>query len=180
MKTLSAMLPAGTTFRTETAERAEKELYATQERINADWDKLRSDGVLIVESSILTVENAVGVGVENDSPEVRAQLTNAYGPGLVITQDRVYENGADACVNVDGLTIEHQWVVDFDAVPGDSGAPYFTTNQGVTLAWGIHSDSTSASPPGGKAWYSPMSRVFSVLSNAGHPIVLCTDQYCGL
>ena len=40
--------------------------------------------------------------------------------------------------DVDGRTIDHQWVVDFDACPGDSGAPYLVGD----IGWGIHSDST--------------------------------------
>lgn len=69
-----------------------------------------------------------------------------------------------------------------DASPGDSGGPYFTTSNGVTLAWGIHSDSLDdIDPPSpGSAWYSPMQWVFSTLLNKGYDIVLCTDQYCGL
>ena len=82
--------------------------------------------------------------------------------------------------DVNGRTIDKQWVVSFDASPGDSGGPYFTTSNGVTTAWGIHSNSTAADPPGGSAWYSPMQQVFSVLLAKGYDIVLCTDQYCGL
>jgi hypothetical protein len=86
----------------------------------------------------------------------------------------------DRTKDVDGKAIDHQWVVDFDAIPGDSGAPYFTTSSGVTLAWGTHSDSTDSAPPGGSAWYSPFPWIQTVLSNSGNQISLCTDQYCGL
>ncbi len=74
--------------------------------------------------------------------------------------------------DVDGKTIEHQWEVDYDALPGDSGAPYFLANG----AWGIHSDSTDSGPP--RSWYSPMGWVFSKLSSYGVPITLCTTPSC--
>lgn len=77
--------------------------------------------------------------------------------------------------DVDGVSIDHQWVVDFDACPGDSGAPYLVGN----VAWGIHSDSTAGcDPTTNQAWYSPMGWVFDTLAAQGHPIELCTDPLC--
>jgi hypothetical protein len=43
-------------------------------------------------------------------------------------------------------------------------------------AWGIHSDSTAADPPGEHGWYSPMGWVFTKLSSYGEPITLCTTS----
>ncbi len=74
--------------------------------------------------------------------------------------------------DVDGKPIDHQWEVDFDASPGDSGAPYF-------IAWdayGIHSDSTDSGTP--RSWYSPMGWVFDKLDSYGVPITLCTSTTC--
>jgi hypothetical protein len=90
-----------------------------------------------------------------------------------------YVCGTIALINktkdVDGHSIDHQWVVDFDACPGDSGAPYLLDK----VVWGIHSDSTSGcNPSTNQAWYSPMGWVFSVLASRGHPVELCGDPTC--
>jgi V8-like Glu-specific endopeptidase len=78
--------------------------------------------------------------------------------------------------DVDGHTIDHQWVVDFDACPGDSGAPYFLGS----VAYGIHSDSTvGCEPSSHEAWYSPIGWVLSTLSARGHPVSLCVTPGCG-
>jgi V8-like Glu-specific endopeptidase len=78
--------------------------------------------------------------------------------------------------DVDGQTIDHQWVVDFDACPGDSGAPYFMGS----IAYGIHSDSTvGCEPSTNQAWYSPMGWVFGTLAARGHPVSLCVTASCG-
>jgi V8-like Glu-specific endopeptidase len=85
----------------------------------------------------------------------------------------------DRTRDVDGKDIDHQWVVDFDASPGDSGAPYITdAGTGASFAWGIHSDSTSADPPGGEAWYSPIGWVLQKLNSYGTPIELCLNGTC--
>lgn len=79
-------------------------------------------------------------------------------------------------MDVDGTSIDHQWVVNFDACPGDSGAPYLVDD----VAWGIHSDSTYGCNPGtNQAWYSPIGWVLDTLAAADHPIELCTDPSCG-
>ncbi len=124
-------------------------------------------------SDIRTVGGYVTTASQNQNDYLcRQGATSGFWCGNIALEDKSKD--------VDGRTIDHQWVVNFDAIAGDSGGPYFTTSSGVTLAWGIHSDSTSANPPGGSAWYSPMQWVFSVLSAANHPISLCTSQYCGL
>lgn len=83
-----------------------------------------------------------------------------------------YIENEDVDRDVDGKLIEHQWEVDFDASPGDSGAPYFIGYE----AYGIHSDSTDSGPA--RSWYSPMGWVFSKLSSYGEPITLCTAATC--
>ena len=80
----------------------------------------------------------------------------------------------DEDFDVDGKTIEHQWEINVDAEPGDSGGPLFLN----FTAFGIYSDSTSANPPGGRAWYSPMQWVFTKLNSYGEPIELCTNADC--
>jgi hypothetical protein len=63
---------------------------------------------------------------------------------------RVY--ALDKAKDVDGRTIDHQNVVDFDASPGDSGAPYMINSEFD----GIHSDSTlDTAPLPHYAWYTP-------------------------
>lgn len=77
--------------------------------------------------------------------------------------------------DVDGHTIDHQWVVDFDACPGDSGGPYFLGG----VAYGIHTDSTvGCDPATNQAWYSPMGWVLDVLQARGHPVALCVTSTC--
>ena len=97
----------------------------------------------------------------------RAGAASGYICGTVILTDRTKD--------VDGRSIDHQWVVNYDACPGDSGAPYLLD----TIVWGIHTDSTAGCNPGtNQAWYSPMGWVSTVLSSVGHPIEMCTDPTC--
>jgi N-acetylneuraminic acid mutarotase len=78
--------------------------------------------------------------------------------------------------DVDGRTIDHQWVVDFDACPGDSGAPYYLNN----TAYGSHSDSSfGCEPSTNQAWYSPIQWMLDVLEAKGHPMALCVTAACG-
>jgi hypothetical protein len=124
-------------------------------------------------SDIRTVGGWVVTASQNVGDSVcRSGAASGWLCGHVSLEDRTKD--------VDGKSIDHQWVVDFDAIPGDSGAPYITTSSGVTLAWGTHSDSTSANPPGGSAWYSPFPYIQSVVKASGNEISLCTEQYCGL
>lgn len=116
---------------------------------------------------IRAVNGALHHTAQNVGDDVcRSGKTSGYLCGEITQEDRIRD--------VDGKDIEHQWVVDFDAIKGDSGGPYFMGS----VAWGIHSDSTSANPPGGSAWYSPMSWVLSKLNSYGEPIVLCTNADC--
>jgi hypothetical protein len=81
--------------------------------------------------------------------------------------------------DVDFRTIHHMWVVDFDAIPGDSGGPYgVETAVDRLLAFGTHSDSTSANPPGGSAWYAPLTYSLTGLNNAGSGVTVCTLPTC--
>ena len=81
----------------------------------------------------------------------------------------------DKTKSVDGHSIDHQWVVDFDACPGDSGAPYLVGN----IAWGVHADSTTGCDPStNQSWYSPMEWVATTLAAKGHPIEACNDAAC--
>jgi hypothetical protein len=97
----------------------------------------------------------------------RAAAVSGYVCGTIVLTNKTK--------NVDGRSIDHQWVVDYDACPGDSGAPYLLGN----IAWGIHSDSsTGCNPSTGQAWYSPMGWVATVLAEQGHPIEMCTDPGC--
>ncbi|HET9853174.1 MAG TPA: trypsin-like serine protease [Candidatus Limnocylindrales bacterium] len=98
----------------------------------------------------------------------RAGAVSGYHCGTVVLTNRTRD--------VDGHTIDHQWVVDFDACPGDSGAPYFAGN----TAYGLHSDSTfGCEPATNQAWYSPVGWILETLKAKGHPVELCTTAACG-
>jgi hypothetical protein len=76
----------------------------------------------------------------------------------------------DVTRDVDGKSVQHSWEVDFDASPGDSGAPYFLGN----TAYGIHTDSTTDSEPQPRyAWYSPIGWILSEAS-----VSLCISTSC--
>jgi V8-like Glu-specific endopeptidase len=135
---------------------------------------LTGDDNLLYASSNTDIRHIVGwqqTALQNTGDYLcRSGKTSGYWCGHITLEDRTKD--------VDGTDIEHQWVVDFDAISGDSGGPYFLAVAGNTLAWGIHSDSTSANPPGGSAWYSPMGWVFTKLNNYGVPITLCVNPTC--
>ena len=98
----------------------------------------------------------------------RAGATSGHRCGTIELTNRTKD--------VDGRTIDHQWVVDFDACPGDSGGPYFLG----TTAYGSHTDSTSGCEPStNQAWYSPIEWMLDVLETRGHPVALCTTATCG-
>jgi hypothetical protein len=98
----------------------------------------------------------------------RSAVVSGYHCGTIELTNRTKD--------VDGHTIDHQWVVDFDGCPGDSGGPYFLNN----VAYGIHTDSTLGCNPGtNEAWYSPIGWVLQVLAARGHPVTLCTTASCG-
>jgi hypothetical protein len=66
--------------------------------------------------------------------------------------------------------VYHSVEVEFDASPGDSGAPYFFGN----TAYGLHTDSTDDDYTVTKrAWYSPISQAQLAVD-----IELCTTATC--
>lgn len=98
----------------------------------------------------------------------RAGAKSNYQCGTITLTNRTRE--------VDGRTIDHQWVVDYDACPGDSGGPYLLGG----VAYGIHSDSSfGCDPSTNQAWYSPIGWALEVLRQRGHPVELCTTASCG-
>jgi V8-like Glu-specific endopeptidase len=97
----------------------------------------------------------------------RSGVVSGYHCGTIELTNRTKD--------VDGHTIEHQWVVDFDACPGDSGGPYLLGS----TAYGIHTDSTfGCDPSTNEAWYSPLGWVLSALKARGHPVSLCVTATC--
>jgi len=90
----------------------------------------------------------------------------------------------EATKDVDGVTVQHMWVEDFDASPGDSGAPVgLETAAGRLLAYGTHSDSTSLDPTnprtaGESGWFMPI--VYSAQAYAGgaNRFIVCTLASC--
>ena len=93
----------------------------------------------------------------------RSGAKTGYRCGRVVEEDET--------LDVEGRLIDHQWRVDFDASPGDSGGPYWFGNK----FFGIHSDSTHdlAAPPR-FAWYSPYPWVSIVVSN----VDICLAAAC--
>lgn len=93
----------------------------------------------------------------------RSGATTDYVCGRIVETDRT--------LDVEGRLIDHQWKVDFDASPGDSGGPYWFGNK----LYGIHSASTNnALPPPRFAWYTPYVWALVVISN----IDACMDSDC--
>jgi hypothetical protein len=98
----------------------------------------------------------------------RSAVVSGYHCGTIELTNRTKD--------VDGHTIDHQWVVDFDGCPGDSGGPYYAGS----IAYGIHTDSTvGCDPSTNEAWYSPIGWVLDVLAARGHPVSLCVSSSCG-
>jgi hypothetical protein len=145
---------------------------------------------LITQGAIAGDDNLVYWGGNADVPHVRGwRVLAGQGAGSMVCRS-AYASGfwcgqvtlIEKQMDVDGRLINHMWVVDFDATPGDSGGPYgMETAVDTLIAYGTHSDSpTNHDPPGGTAWYMPISYAFQGLSNAGSPITLCTDAaICG-
>lgn len=118
-------------------------------------------------SDIRYVSGYIVNSAQNEGDGVcRSGKTSGYYCGHITLEDETFD--------VDGKLIEHQWEVDFDAIKGDSGGSMIW----ATKAYGIHSDSTSANPPGGHGWYSPFGWVLTKLSNYGTPITLCWHTDC--
>jgi hypothetical protein len=93
----------------------------------------------------------------------RSGATTGYLCGRVVD--------VDGTLQVEGRMIDHQTMVDFDASPGDSGAPYWFANR----LYGIHSDSTDDGAGGTHyAWYTPYVWASIVVSN----VDICLDSNC--
>lgn len=81
----------------------------------------------------------------------RVGRASGHDCGFVVDTD---ESMPSEITDVGTRTIHHQWVVGFDSIGGDSGGPYFISNEG----WGIHTHSTDPGEPGHpKGWYSPLT-----------------------
>jgi len=155
------------------------------------WASLaNADAGLISQGAISGADNLVYWFSNQDIVDVRGWVAlGGQVPTRYVCRSAAYsgfwcghiEDPVDQIKDVDGFSIRHQWVVDFDAIPGDSGAPMMVISNGVPTAFGIHSDSlTNVSPPDGHGWYSPIPWVQTTLSAANAAITFCTDQYCGL
>lgn len=80
----------------------------------------------------------------------RTGRTSGYDCGYIIGTN---ESRPSEIVGIGTRTIDHQWVVDFDSVGGDSGGPYYETSTGK----GIHTHSTEPGDAGHpRGWYSPL------------------------
>ncbi len=145
------------------------------------------DAGLITRGTTSGYQNLVYWQSTSDIPEVVAiaSLTgmpvgtqvcrSAFVSGYLCGQVTAIEQTKD----VDGRQVSHMWVENFDAIPGDSGAPVgLETAPGRLLAYGTHSDSTAANPPGGSGWFEPIVYSATGLSNAGYHYILCTLTTC--
>lgn len=93
----------------------------------------------------------------------RSGATTGYVCGRVVQLDQT--------LDVEGRLIDHQNRVDYDASPGDSGAPYMW----LSKLYGIHSDSTDDDAPGTHyAWYTPYVWASIVVSN----VDVCLNAVC--
>lgn len=134
----------------------------------------------LISVTVQGADNLVYASAANDIRAVEGYLTNAeQDAGDYVCRSAKatgYLCGTitveDVDRDVDGKMIEHQWEVNFDASPGDSGASYFMYFDAI----GIHSDSTDAAP--WRSWYSPIGWVKTKLSNYGVPIDLCVSASC--
>jgi V8-like Glu-specific endopeptidase len=142
---------------------------------------------LITQPSIPGDDNLIYWSSNTDVPHVIAIASLAgQSVGTVVCRSAVksgYWCGKVTLIeqikDVDGRSIHHMWVVNFDAIPGDSGAPYgVETAPDRFLAFGTHSDSTSANPPGGSAWYAPLVYSLTGLRDAGFHVTVCTLTTC--
>ena len=151
------------------------------------WNDGADADVALIAPSSGAISGARNLLYRSSSSDIASvdgwQATAAQVQGAIVCRSAAvsgYHCGTIELTNrtkdVDGHSIDHQWVVDFDACPGDSGGPYMAGD----IAYGIHSDSTVGCEPGqNEAWYSPMGWVLSVLSARGHPVQLCTSSSCG-
>lgn len=151
----------------------------------AIWaDGANYDVGLITQPDIPGDDNLVYWGSNTDRPHVKGwRITAAQGETSLVCRS-AWKSGfwcghvtaTEQIKNVDGFDIHHMWVVDFDAIAGDSGGPYgMETAADTFIAWGTHSDSTGANPPGGSAWYLPFGYALQGLQGVGSAITLCTD-----
>jgi hypothetical protein len=136
---------------------------------------ISGDDNLVFWSSASDIPHVVAIaslsGMPVGTPACRSAFVSGYYCGKV--------TAIEATKDVDGRTVSHMWVENFDAIPGDSGAPVgLETASGRLLAYGTHSDSTSANPPGGSGWFEPIYYSANGLNNAGFHYILCTLTTC--
>ena len=136
---------------------------------------ISGDDNLVFWSSASDIPHVVAIaslsGMPVGTPACRSAFMSGYYCGQVTAIEQIK--------NVDNVSVSHMWVEDFDAIPGDSGAPVgLETASGRLLAYGTHSDSTSANPPGGSGWFEPIVYSAVGLNNAGKHYILCTLATC--
>lgn len=158
-------------------------LYAIWGSSNSD----NYDAGLITQGSISGDDNLVYWSSTSDIPHVVAIASLSGMPVGTTACRSAFKSGyycgqvtaIEATKDVDGRQISHMWVMNQDAIPGDSGAPVgLETGTGRLLAYGTHSDSTSANPPGGSGWFEPLVYSAQGLNNAGYHYILCTLATC--
>lgn len=133
------------------------------------------DDNLVFWSSTSDIPHVVAIASLSGMPVGTTACRSAFKSGYYCGQVTAIE----ATKDVDGRQISHMWVMNQDAIPGDSGAPVgLETGTGRLLAYGTHSDSTSANPPGGSGWFEPIVYSAQGLNNAGYHYILCTLAVC--
>lgn len=134
------------------------------------------DDNLVFWSSAADVPHVVAIASVSAMPVGSPVCRSAYASGYWCGKITLIEQTKD----VDNVTVNHMWVEDFDAIPGDSGGPVgLETAPGRLLAFGTHSDSlTNSSPPGGSGWFAPLYYSLIGLNNDGFHVVVCTLAVC--
>lgn len=84
-------------FRVAQATRSLSELLAQQSAVLADRDRLKEEGVRVVETAILPDRNAVLVGIDGLTPVDEAAVSARAGDNLIFVESKPAE--ADACPN---------------------------------------------------------------------------------
>jgi hypothetical protein len=138
------------------------------------------DQNLVFWSSASDIPHVVAIaslsGMPVGTPACRSGATSGYFCGQVTL--------IEATKDVDNTTVQHMWVEDFDASPGDSGAPVgLETAPDRLLAYGTHSDSTSLNPtnprsPGEAGWFMPIVYSAQAMLDRGHHFIVCTLPTC--
>lgn len=103
----------------------------------------------------------------------RTGRNSGHDCGYVVDTDETRDSEMEG---IGTRLIDHQWVVGFDSIGGDSGGPYTASNK----AWGIHNHSTDPGEAGHPmGWYStPSWTTLEYQSRWGITFQYCLTDSC--